>query len=161
MTKIFSSITNGGKQHDITSFCLGERHRKFYIGDMSGSVRVYNISSGVYMKAVGEEEQAPIIEPPEGKNAITRAKPLNLFSQALKGVKTDHTAEISGLCYIKEDHIVLTSSFDSTINVYDEEKPEETPRLRQLTHGHGTSEITCLTFNEYLSLIATGIQMVQ
>jgi WD40 repeat protein len=67
-----------------------------------------------------------------------------------------NTRSISSLQFVQEDKILLTSSFDSTINVYDEVNIETTFRLRRLEGGHLNAAITCMSYSEHLSLIATG-----
>lgn len=73
-----------------------------------------------------------------------------------KRVIRDHTGEISSLYFIKNDHILVTASHDSSLNLYDEEDPDVTPRLRRLGGVHPGSEVTALEYSEHLSLIATG-----
>lgn len=52
--------------------------------------------------------------------------------------------------------MLLTTTWDSNLRVYDEEDPEETFMLRKSTGGHFKDDISSLDFNAHLSLIATG-----
>jgi len=155
LIKIFSNFANGEKQSDNTAFCMDGNHRRFFVGDVYGSVRVYNASNGIFMKSVGETEymEAERIIQRDFTSAKNTTK---MATELVKIMKRDHTKEISNLHYVKGDHLVLTASYDSIINIYDDENPDETPRLRNLKGGHGDSPITCMEYCDYLSLIATG-----
>ncbi len=52
--------------------------------------------------------------------------------------------------------MLLTTTWDSKLKVYDEEDPEETLLLRTSAGGHFNDDISSLAFNDHLSLIATG-----
>jgi WD40 repeat protein len=52
--------------------------------------------------------------------------------------------------------VLLTTSWDSILNIYDEEQPEDSKRLRTSVGAHFEEDITCMGFSSYLSLIATG-----
>eukprot|EP01022_Parablepharisma_sp_SALTPOND_P033267 TRINITY_DN88388_c0_g1_i1.p1 TRINITY_DN88388_c0_g1~~TRINITY_DN88388_c0_g1_i1.p1 ORF type:complete len:1327 (-),score=132.42 TRINITY_DN88388_c0_g1_i1:797-4777(-) len=147
LINIFPNILQS-KGVDITSFCLGERHRKFYIGDINGSVRVYNASNGVLLKTIGEHEDVDTTK--------KHKAPSSGFSKLFNKAINDHHGEISGLHFVKQDNLLISTSFDSTINVYDEEYPEIAPRLRQLSGGHLGAAVTCLSYSPHLGLIATG-----
>ncbi len=121
---------------------MDDRHRKFYIGDTNGTVRLYNVSNGVLLKSVGEEEITPFTI--QNGNDVTKKS------------HADRTGEISGLRFVDADHLLITAAFDSTLNVYDEENPDTAPRLRRLAGGHASSEVTCLAYSPFMSIIATG-----
>ena len=129
---------------EYTSFCLDDRHRKFYIGNEEGRMAVFNASNGVFLKFIGEEEF---------DHEMTESKSNRIHKKANK---TDHTATISGLCFVNENHMLITSSYDSTLNLYDEEDPEKPIRLRNLSGGHLDYEIVCLEASEHFALIASG-----
>ncbi len=52
LQKIIQNIVDPRTKAPITSFCMDDRERKFYVGDASGGIRTYNISNGVYIKTV-------------------------------------------------------------------------------------------------------------
>lgn len=52
--------------------------------------------------------------------------------------------------------MLLTTSWDSTLKVFDEEDPDETYMLRKSSGGHFKDDISSIAFNDHLSLIATG-----
>ena len=56
--------------------------------------------------------------------------------------------------------ILLSSSYDSTINIFNEENPEESIKLKTIRGGHTISgkhnEINCLDFSKRLYSYATG-----
>ena len=52
--------------------------------------------------------------------------------------------------------MLLTTSWDSSIKVYDEEDPDDTYLLRKSIGGHFKDDISAMAFSDYLSLIATG-----
>ncbi len=160
LVKIFANFAHDERAGEITGFCMDGKHRKFYVGDAYGSVRAYNVSNGVFIKAVGEEEYMVSVDAVQKSlgviGPVVNTGGYRGEVEMVKKTRRDHTGEISGLCFVREDQMLLTAAFDSTINVYDEENPEVTPRLRRLAGGHGGSEITCLEYSEHSSLIATG-----
>jgi hypothetical protein len=51
---------------------------------------------------------------------------------------------------------LVTSSWDSSLKIFDEEVPEESKLLRHSVGGHIKEDICCMEVNTDLSLIATG-----
>ncbi len=160
---MFSDLVPNVRTSEITAFCVDDRHRKFYLGDASGYVKVFNASNGVFIKTIGEDDVVPPEpEEPTGDDKPAEAKEETKGSPEKAGTtrrrrgKGGHVSEISGLFFVNTDHLLITASHDSTLNVYDEENPEMTPKLRNLAGGHLSSEITYLEFSQHLSLIATG-----
>jgi len=152
LEKIFPNLQKV-KGRELSAFCLGERQRKFYIGDVAGSVREYNVSNGVVLKSIGEYEENEIPQNIKDENRKSEKDALN---RIINRVNTDHKGEISGLYFVKEDNLLITTSSDSTINIYDESIPESAPRLRHISGGHGGKEVTYLTYDEFSGLFATG-----
>ena len=52
--KIFTDVVDKKTDGDITAFALDDRHRKCYIGDTYGCIRVFNVSNGVFIKTVDD-----------------------------------------------------------------------------------------------------------
>ena len=50
--------------------------------------------------------------------------------------------------------MVVSTSWDSSLQVYDEDS--DSRLLRKSTGGHGDEDISCLEISNHLSLIATG-----
>ncbi len=73
-------------------------------------------------------------------------------------LKKDKAKEISNLEFVHFDDylMLLATSWDSHLKVYDEEDPDETLMLRKSTGGHFKDDISALAFNSHLSLVATG-----
>jgi len=137
--KIYSQFAINNKPVTLTSFCMEDNHRKFYIGDNTGCVRTYNVGSGVFIKSVTGDDQP-------------KRKDTDISCSKLIQCKR----EVSGLEFIDEDQLLVTSSLDSIINVYDEKDPDMSKRLRSIHGGYGDSSITCMKYSGHLSLIATG-----
>jgi hypothetical protein len=77
LTKVISDVIDQRNKTEITSFCMDDRHRKFYLGDSKGSIMVYNISNGVFIKNVDESkiEEKKIESPRKSKaEEITHIK---------------------------------------------------------------------------------------
>lgn len=138
MVRIFSQFASNSRPVTLTSFCMEGNHRKFYVGDNSGSVRTYNVGNGVYIKSVTEGEQM------KGKDPDVSSQPIQ------------NKREISGLEFVDADQLLISSSLDSVINVYDEEDPDMSVCLRSTQGGSGESPIVCMRYSEHLSLLATG-----
>lgn len=69
--------------------------------------------------------------------------------------------EISALSFLHlENHsvqLLVTSSWDSKLQIYDEgELPDESHLLRVSVGGHGKEDISCMSVCDDLALIATG-----
>ena len=98
-------------------------------------MRIYNINNGLLIKRLGETEFTT--------------------NKGLKKIKREHTGEITNLHFVEEDKLIITTSIDSTLNIYDETRDSDS-RLRNVQGGHGTSEIKALAFNRFQGLFATG-----
>ena len=94
------------------------------------------MSNGLFIKKVGEIE--------------------SLDAQGVKRVYKDHSGEISHVRFVSEDKLLISTSWDSSMNVYDEYEPEESVKLRCLSGAHAGSAIMSFAFSAHLSLVATG-----
>ena len=129
----------------IKSFIFEDNYRKFYIGFSNGAIMQFNAGNGSLIKPVNEIE---------------------IEKDGIQSYVYSHTKEITSMYFYNdndndnENLILLSTSYDSLINVYDESNPEETEKLRSIKGGHtlkGKSlEINCLDFSEQLYLFATG-----
>ena len=130
----------------IKFFLFENNHRKFYLGYSNGAIMQFNAGNGSLIKSVNEKE----IE----KDGIQ----VYIYS---------HAKEISSLYYYfsEEDEanqhlILLSTSYDSTINIFNEENPEESIKLKTIKGGHTIlgkhNEINCLDFSKILYSYATG-----
>lgn len=132
LVQVIADIVDATKKSEITSFCMDDRQRKFYIGENTGQISVFNVSNGMLIKKVKEEE--------------TSAE------------KKERSCEISGMIYqpIDEFKVLLTTSWDSELTIFDEEIPEESSRLRRSIGAHFEDDISSLGMSVFHSLIATG-----
>ena len=129
----------------IKSFIFEDNYRKFYIGFSNGAIMQFNAGNGSLIKPVNEIE---------------------IEKDGIQSYIYSHTKEITSMHFYNDDDndnenlILLSTSYDSLINVYDESNPEETEKLRSIKGGHtlrGKSlEINCLDFSNQLYLFATG-----
>ena len=129
----------------IKSFIFEDNYRKFYIGFSNGAIMQFNAGNGSLIKPVNEIE---------------------IEKDGIQSYVYSHSKEITSLYFYNDDDndnenlILLSTSYDSLINVYDESNPEETEKLRSIKGGHtlrGKSlEINCLDFSNQLYLFATG-----
>jgi WD40 repeat protein len=126
----------------IRDFIFENNYRKFYIGFSNGAIMQFNAGNGSLIKAINEHE----VEKDGGQN----------YSYS-------HFKEISSLYYYHDNTnnlLLISTAYDSLINVYNEEKSEETEQLRTIRGGHSiagkVNEITCSAFSETLKLFATG-----
>ena len=129
----------------IKSFIFEDNYRKFYIGFSNGAIMQFNAGNGSLIKPVNEIE---------------------IEKDGIQSYIYSHTKEITSMYFYNdndndnENLILLSTSYDSLINVYDESNPEETEKLRSIKGGHtlkGKSlEINCLDFSNQLYLFATG-----
>jgi WD40 repeat protein len=73
-----------------------------------------------------------------------------------KTIKRRENNEISYMLYLSDDKLLLTSSWDSTIRIYDEQEPEESSLLRIMSGAHRDSDIITMDYSSHLSLLASG-----
>ena len=127
----------------IRDFIFENNYRKFYIGFSNGAIMQFNAGNGSLIKAINEHEVEK-----DGAQAYSYS----------------HSKEISSLYYyhdtINNNLLLISTAYDSLINIYDEQNSEETEQLRTIRGGHTiagkVNEITCLAFSETLNLFATG-----
>ena len=140
LKKVFNDLHDEKIIVDLTTFCFGANERKFFIADNGGFMRVYNMKNGEFMKKVNITTD---IEGPE-------------FANKHSHIKKKENNEVSNLIYLREERLLITSSWDSTIRIYDESEPEESVLLRVFSGGHMESEILSLAYSSHLSLLASG-----
>ena len=138
-------ITNEHFDSDtvIRDFIFENNYRKFYIGFSNGAIMQFNAGNGSLIKSINEHE-------------IERdGAPMYNYS---------HSKEISSLYYYHDDGnenlLLISTAYDSLINIYNEKKSDETEQLRTIRGGHTiagkVNEITCLAFSQTMNLFATG-----
>jgi len=140
-------IANEHFESDVTikEFLFENNYRKFYLGFSNGAIMQFNAGNGSLIKAVNEDE--------EEKDGIQTY----VYS---------HSKDITALYYYHDEslenshHLLLSTSYDSLINVYNEKNPEETEKLRTIHGGHTLKgkvlEINCMDFSILLNLFATA-----
>ena len=128
----------------IKNFIFENNYRKFYVGFSNGAIMQFNAGNGSLIKTVNENE---------------------VEKDGILVYEYSHSKDISSLYFYKKENddnnlLLLSTSFDSIINVYNEQNPEETEQLRKIRGGHtinGKShEILCMDFSLTLNLFATG-----
>ena len=158
--KVYRKITYNDhfdNEPKIKYFIFENNFRKFYVGYSNGAIMQFNAGNGSLIKAINEKE---------------------VEKDGLQTFVYSHTKEITSLYYYysdeeknddkKEDNekksnqhlILLSTSYDSLINVYNEGDPEETLKLKTIRGGHTiagkVNEINCLDFSKMLNSYATG-----
>ena len=130
----------------IKFFLFENNHRKFYLGYANGAIMQFNAGNGSLIKPVNEKE---------------------IEKEGIQVYIYSHSKEISSLYYYYTDEdeddqhlILLSTSYDSTINIFNEENPEESIKLKTIKGGHTIAgkqkEINCLDFSKILYCYATG-----
>ncbi len=130
----------------IKFFLFENNHRKFYLGYSNGAIMQFNAGNGSLIKPINEKE---------------------IEKEGIQVYIYSHTKEISSLYYyyseedeVNQHLILLSTSYDSTINIFNEENPEETIKLKTIKGGHTIAgkqkEINCLDFSKILYSYATG-----
>lgn len=150
LRKIYTEIQDPNTESELSTMVLDHRNRIFTIGDNSGSIRAYNFANGALMKNITGEAKSSKLNPDEATQEMqeTTVKP--------KKKNDDWNSEISALFFCNDDKILISSSWDSTIMLFDMKDIEGVGLLRTLRGGHQESDITCVTYSPYLSLIASG-----
>ena len=130
----------------IKYFTFEDNHRKFYLSFSNGAIMQYNAGNGSLIKSINQYE----IE----KEGITY-------------FKYQHTKDVSSLFFFhqkrnfeRDNLLLISTSFDSTIQVYNEYNLESTSKLRTIKGGHNIGEkkceILCMDFSVNLCQMATG-----
>jgi hypothetical protein len=65
-----------------------------------GSIRTYNVSNGLLIKKIGEKEYTD--------------------KTGIKKTIKEQKGEISHLHFVNEDKLLISTSWDTTVNIYDE-----------------------------------------
>ena len=144
LKKVFTDLTDERfNTSDLSSFAFGGKQRKFYIGDNSGYVRVYNMKNGEFIHKINKfnEEQE-----------LDKKKEL----EKKKAIKKRENAEVSQIIYLNDEKLLITASWDSTIRIYDESEADESILLRIMSGGHRDSDINTMTYSPHLNLLASG-----
>lgn len=58
------------------------------------------------------------------------------FANKLANIKKRDTVDISGIVFLHEEKLLISTSLDSTIRIYDETDPEESILLKVICGGH-------------------------
>ena len=130
----------------IKNFIFEDNHRKFYLSFSNGAIMQYNAGNGSLIKTINQYE----IE----KERITY-------------FRYQHTKDVSSLFFFhqkrnfeRDNLLLISSSFDSTIQVYNEYNLEVASKLRTIKGGHNIGEkkceILCMDFSVNLCQLATG-----
>ena len=144
LVKVLSNFLKKKNANDIWSFCLDDRHRKFFIGDLFGNINAYNVSSGAHIKTV------------------------EYTGYNISNVLDKTSSEVTSLHFLKllNNLLLFSSTWDSYIKAFDEDEPEESTLLRRSKGALQIIDIkpeddwmkiiTVLVIDEHLGLIATG-----
>jgi len=73
-----------------------------------------------------------------------------------KTIKKRENNEISQLIYVPDEKLLISSSWDSTIRIYDESEPDESMLLRIMSGAHKDSDIIVMDYSAHLNLLASG-----
>ena len=137
--KSLKQNVNQPTEAKIKQFLFDKGDRKFYLGFSNGAIQQFNAGNGSLIKKIGENE--------EEKEGITN-------------IKYDHTQDIVDFYFDHEYNILISCAYDSLINVYDEERTEESTKLRTIRGGHKIGErnnpILCFDFSDHFKMYATG-----
>jgi len=140
LEKTFKNIrANTEADAKIKAIVFDKGHRKFYVGFTSGAVQQFNAGNGSLIKRIGETE--------DEKDGISY-------------IKYDHSSDVSNITFDPQNNILISTGLDSLINIYDEEDPEESKKLRSIKGGHKVNDrvnpILAMDFSPHMNLFATG-----
>ncbi|KAL4147528.1 hypothetical protein PRNP1_011284 [Phytophthora ramorum] len=132
-------------------------------------IRVWDAASGALLRSyrdlVGADitsvdldsrQRKLIVGAQNGELAV-----VNYLNGAVLTRWTPHAQQVSALLYCKEDHTVLTASWDRSLRLYDDDAPKaggiaaHNVLLRCITDAH-ESDIKCLAYCHALSLVVSG-----
>ena len=150
LRKIYTEVQDPRTESELSAMVLDHRNRICLLGDNSGSIRAYNFANGALMRSINGEirENKLNVEEEQAEAAEARGKG--------KKKNDDWNSEISALYFCVDDKILIASSWDSTLMLFDMKDVEEVGLLRTLRGGHMGSDITCVTYSPYISMLASG-----
>lgn len=138
--KVIGDLIDDKMPGDITAFCMGPRLRKFFIGDNSGLVRLYNIKSGEYISSIVG-------------TADIKARAGTLDKKQFK-----KSYEVSHVIFVEDQNIIIAASCDSVIRVYEAKENDQATLLRELRGGHREADISVAEYcRETLTLYSGGV----
>ena len=130
----------------IKYFEFEDNYRKFYLSFSNGAIMQYNAGNGSLIKTINQYE---------------------IEKDGISYFKYQHTKDVSSLFYFhqkrnleRDNLLLISSSFDSTVQVYNEYNLESASKLRTIKGGHTIGEkkceILCMDFSVNLCQLATG-----
>ena len=130
----------------IKCFEFEDNYRKFYLSFSNGAIMQYNAGNGSLIKSINQYE---------------------IEKDGIVYYKYQHTKDVPSLFYFhqkryleRDNLLLISSSFDSTVQVYNEYNLESASKLRTIKGGHTIGEkkceILCMDFSVNLCQLATG-----
>ena len=130
----------------IRNFIFEDHYRKFYLCFSNGAIMQYNAGNGSLIKPINQYE---------------------IEKEGIVYFKYSHTKDVTDLYFFDQEReserdnlLLVSTSSDSTIQVFNEYDLETTTKLRTLKGGHTIGEkkcdIICLAFSPNLCQFATG-----
>ena len=148
--KIYRKLTlsdHFDNEPKIKYLIFDNNYRKFYLGYSNGAIMQFNAGNGSLIKSINEKE---------------------IEKDGIQTYVYTHSKEITSLYFYncgekgtkEEKLILLSTSYDSLINVYNEKNTELSLKLKTIRGGHTingkVNEINCLDFSKMLNSYATG-----
>ncbi|KAJ8614616.1 hypothetical protein CTAYLR_008986 [Chrysophaeum taylorii] len=144
----------GEARYELTALCLDRSQRKFVVGDHEGHVCAFNYVNGEELQRyVGADTNTATNTRRDDDDDDDAAG--IVFGARNDEMGKAHRNEVSHLIYVNEHGLLLTSSWDGTICVFDDED-DDAALLRVMSGGHEGSDVTALAYSGRLSLVASG-----
>ena len=149
LDKVFTSLLakNRMVMPRINQFVMGPRHRKFYMGDNLGIVRLYNLSNAEFIKEVNNVKyEAKEISEYQRKLGFVSSKP-----------KKFEMSSVTCMLHIELDSVMVVGTSNSVIKFFDLNKESaEESFYKFFFGGHKKAAITALSYNRSVGILASG-----
>lgn len=132
--KLEKLFLKSNEDETISSFCIGSRHRKYFVGTYVGTLELKNFRNG---NTLGQGVRIKDIKKRE-----------NLAKSSL-------SYQVSMICYCEDQNLVITASHDSIARLYELDVDDFAP-MRQFKGGHNDSEISTLEYSPNNLALYTG-----
>lgn len=144
LQRVFTNIAKQDSDYfvQVSSFCVGARNRKFYLGDSEGYIRMFNLKNGQLLKTLNDPEDD--YKEVEKLAQVTFNKMATRIDRRVTCVEYLH------------DEKILISAANSVIYLHDEIDAEECELIRVFIGGHEESEISSLKYLEQQSILFSG-----
>lgn len=144
LSGVFTDIAKQDSDYSVqvSSFCVGARDRKFYLGDTEGNIQMFNLKSGQLLKVINS--------PDDDYNVVEKLAQATFYR-----LNQRIDRKVCCMVYLHEEKIIISAA-NSVIYLHDEIDSEESELIKVFIGGHDEAEITSLKYMEDHNILFSG-----